>query len=92
MSAYVQSLRALLHSEQPEPLVAKLDLEMRVVEWFSGIPEISRDRPFAMVEIEGALATQGRYLSPVLLKLGWERRRKWTGAGQYNRYWVPPTA
>jgi hypothetical protein len=43
-----------------------------------------------MAEFEAALATQGKYLSPILLNLGWIRKRRWTGSGQYSRYWVPP--
>jgi hypothetical protein len=43
-----------------------------------------------MIEFERALGTQGRYISPVLLALGWRRKRKWETAGQYCRYWVPP--
>jgi hypothetical protein len=34
--------------------------------------------------------TQGKWLSPVLLELGWRRKRIWSGTGQYHRYWVPP--
>lgn len=72
--------------EEPQ----KLDLESRFIEWFETIPEISRLRPYSMVEIERVLSTQGRYLSPIMLRLGWKRRRKWSSEGQYNRYWVPP--
>jgi hypothetical protein len=42
-----------------------------------------------MVELETALSTQGKYLSPEVLGLGWQRRRKWASSGQYRRYWVP---
>jgi hypothetical protein len=45
-----------------------------------------------MSEFEVALNTQGKYISPVLLELGWKRKRRWaSGGGQYNRYWKPPT-
>ena len=38
-----------------------------------------------------ALKTQGKYISPVLLELGWTRKRRWaSGGGQYNRFWMPP--
>jgi len=43
-----------------------------------------------MIEFEQALGTQGRYLSPVLLALGWRWKRKWGTTGQYFRYPVPP--
>jgi len=43
------------------------------------IRRIRRHWPFAMLELELDLGTQGKYLSPVLLSLGWERRWKWVG-------------
>lgn len=65
------------------------DLEQRFIAWFDSQPEISRVRPYSMVELERALGTPGRLLSPVLIALGWERRRKWSSKGQSHRYWVP---
>lgn len=47
-------------------------------------------RPYSITELERALGTQGRYLSPILLRHGWERRRRWASKTQYLRYWVPP--
>jgi hypothetical protein len=44
-----------------------------------------------MLEIEKALKTQGKWLSPVLLELGWQRTRIWSTGGQYHRYLEPPT-
>jgi hypothetical protein len=41
----------------------------------------SRDRRFSMSEIEAALKTQGKYISPVLLELGWRRKRIWSTTG-----------
>jgi hypothetical protein len=43
-----------------------------------------------MSEFEVALKTQGKWISPVLLDLGWQRKRIWSTAGHYHRYWVPP--
>ena len=68
------------------------DLKQRFTAWFDSQPEISRNRPYGMIELEGALSTPGRLLSPVLLALGWQRHRKWSSTGQSPRYWVPPTA
>lgn len=65
------------------------DLRTRFLAWHNGLPEVSRNRPFAMLEIEQALKTQGKYLSPILLSEGWQRKRKWNSRGQYHRYWVP---
>lgn len=89
-SAYISSLRRSLAEEADAPQLSKPDLRQRFLDWLDSQPEISRFRPYSMTELEKALGTQGRYLSPVLLRLGWERRRKWTGKTQYLRYWVPP--
>jgi hypothetical protein len=90
-SAYIKALQRSFEAEEPSAeLSKKLDLEARLRDWLNSQPEISRQRPYAMSELERALGTQGRYLSPVLFGLGWERRRRWTGKSQYLRYWVPP--
>ena len=66
------------------------DVKQRFLRWFDSVPEVSRNRRYSMIEFERALSTQGRYLSPVLLSLGWQRRRDWSNKGQNQRYWVPP--
>jgi hypothetical protein len=90
-SAYVAALDAELRS-RTNPAIEAPDLSERFLQWYEALPEVSRCRPFAMSEIEEQLQTQGRYLSAVLLRLGWTRKRRWTGRAQYNRYWVPPTS
>lgn len=70
----------------------KPDLKQRFLAWFDNQPEISRTRPYSMVELERALGTPGRLLSSVLLSLGWERGRRWSSKGPNLRYWVPPKA
>jgi hypothetical protein len=44
-----------------------------------------------MAEFETALKTQGKYISPVLLELGWRRKRIWSTTGQHHRYWESPS-
>jgi hypothetical protein len=66
-------------------------LRDRFTDWYGSLPPVSRERRFAMSEIEAALKTQGKYISPVLLELGWRRKRIWSTTGQYHRYWEPPT-
>lgn len=88
-SAFIARLnREMLESTAQQPCTPPL--RQRFIDWHANLPEIVRDRPFAMTELERALGTQGKHLSPVLLSLGWQRRRKWTGTGQYPRFWVPP--
>lgn len=89
-SAYIRSLQTWLEAEAAPEQLAKPDLKQRFVDWFDRQPDISRVRAYSMVELERALGTQGRFLSPILLRLGWERRRQWSSKGQSPRYWVPP--
>jgi hypothetical protein len=66
------------------------NLRDRFTSWYHGQPAVSRDRRFSMSEFEAALKTQGKYISQVLLELGWRRKRIWSTTGQYHRYWEPP--
>ncbi len=88
MRGYLASLR--LHAQNTAPQALPRDsLETRFVNWFDSLPEFTRNRPFSMSEFENALGTQGKHLSPVLLRLGWVRKRRWNSRGQYHRYWLP---
>jgi hypothetical protein len=68
----------------------KSSLQQQFMEWYGSLPEVTRHRLFSMIEFERALGTQGKYISPVLLALGWQRKRRWSSLGQYHRYWEPP--
>ena len=89
-SAYIARLNkeiAAARSPPPRPL----SLRERFLDWYNSLPEFTRNRPFSMSEFEKALGTQGKYISAMLLELGWRRKRIWSTTGQYHRYWVPPT-
>jgi hypothetical protein len=87
-TAYIRSLeQAVTRSQFPQ----SQSLRDRLLGWYRGLPAVSRDRRFSMSEIEAALKTQGRFISPVLLELNWRRRRVWSTTGHYHRYWEPPT-
>jgi hypothetical protein len=88
-SAYVRQLNSRITVRQPAP--ERLSLKDRIEAWFDNQPAVSKVRPYSIVEIETALATQGRYVGPILMSLGWVRRRAYSGAGPYHRYWVPPS-
>lgn len=89
-SAYITALQRETATRACRDALSKSGLRQRFLGWYDSLPEISRKRPFAMSELEQALGTQGKYISPVLLSLGWERRRQWSSRGQYLRYWQPP--
>lgn len=91
MSAFIKSLQRSIEAEAVPQQLPKPDLKQRFIEWFASVPEISRVRLYSMVELERALGTQGRFLSPILVSLGWVRRRKWSSKGASPRYWVPPS-
>jgi hypothetical protein len=83
---YMKTLTEARRAQPSQPS----SLQDRFISWYASLPAVSRDRRFSMSEIEAALKTQGRYISPVLLDLGWQRKRMWNTTGQYHRYWVPP--
>ena len=88
MSAYLRRLQMELPPPASKPKVPPL--EARFIAWFNNLPEFTRNRPFSMQEFETALRSQGRFISPVLLQLGWQRQRRWSSRGQYHRYWLGP--
>lgn len=89
MSAYVAELNKLLASRSLPPQARSL--RQRFLDWYRSLPEFTRNRPFSMSEFEAALKTQGKYISPMLLELGWQRKRIWSTMGHYHRYWQPPS-
>jgi hypothetical protein len=84
--AYMAQLTKMTEAQRSQPP----SLRDRFERWHRSLPAVSRDRRFSMFEIEAALKTQGKYISPVLLELGWRRKRVWSTTGQYHRYWEPP--
>lgn len=90
MSAYIASLNREMEVATRGTSALAPSLRERLIGWHASLPEVSRQRPFAMAELESALGSQGKDLSSVLIGLGWVRRRKWSTSGQYSRYWVPP--
>jgi hypothetical protein len=86
-TAYIRSLEQTAARPQPSQSQSLRD---RLLQWYKGLPPVSRDRRYSMSEIEAALKTQGKRVSPVLLELGWRRKRIWSTTGQYHRYWEPP--
>lgn len=87
--AYIRSLQTVREDAEAATR-ASPNLRQSFLDWYASLPPVSSHRPFAMAEMEAALGTQGKYLSPILLSLGWQRKRRWTGGGQYSRFWVPP--
>lgn len=90
-SAYIRLLQRSLEAEAAPQQKSGLDLKHRFLAWFDSQPEISRIRPYAMIELEQALGTPGWVLGPVLMSLGWTRHRKWSGSGPFVRFWLPPS-
>lgn len=90
MVAYIEELKryAAAHAQKVPP--KKQNLRERFLDWYQGLPQFVRHRPFSMSEFETALKTQGKHLSPVLLELGWRRKRIWSTTGRYHRFWEAP--
>jgi len=91
MKAYISQLKRVASTPAPQSPSPPANLNDRFLHWYMGLPAVSRHRRFSMSEFEAALGTQGKYLSAVLLGLGWQRKRLWASrGGQYLRYWEPP--
>ena len=90
MSYLAELNRIKREVEEPGNAQPHSNLHARFLAWYNSLPEISRQRPFSMVEFEQALNTQGKYISPILLSERWQRRRRWSSKSQYHRYWIPP--
>jgi hypothetical protein len=88
MSYYIAELkkRTEARSRPAQPL----SLRQRFLNWYQSLPEFTRNRPLSMSEFEVVLRSQGKHISPMLLELGWQRKRIWSTSGRYHRYWVPP--
>ena len=88
MSAYIEALRrqTIYHNTQPPK---QQTLEGCFLAWYGDLPPEGKCRPFSMCEIETALNSQGRFISAILVRYGWKRKRIWS-AQRYCRYWVPP--
>jgi hypothetical protein len=88
---YIRELeRARLAAASRSPPSPPSSLRQRFVDWYGALPEFARNRPFSMSQFETALKAQGKQISPVLLQLGWRRKRIWSTTAQYHRYWQPP--
>jgi hypothetical protein len=85
MSAFLNSLKREMSSISP-----KRTRESKLSEWFNAQPEISRQRPYSMEEIERGTCIPSRFLGGLLLRLGWTRHRQWATKSSYRRYWLPP--
>lgn len=87
MHAYIAELRRTI--SQTACPTKRPSLEKRFRGWFDSLPAEMKNRPFSMHEFEEAMGSHGRYISAVLVQLGWRRMRVWS-AQRYCRYWIPP--
>ncbi len=92
MSLYIKTLQQAVAREAEAKAAAppNAKLRQRLNAWHGSLPLASRNRPFAMSELEKALGVAGRFLSATLIEAGWTRKRQWQGTTHYYRYWLPP--
>ena len=57
MTTYIKLLISQIPRAAPQ---RPPDLRQRFLDWYNQLPEIARQRPFSMVELERALNTQGK--------------------------------
>lgn len=90
MSAYIRECNRYIAEYEARIRTPAAGLQDRFVRWYTSLPPVARDRRFSMGEFESALGRPGRFISPVLVQLGWQRRRAWSNKSHYLRYWIPP--
>jgi hypothetical protein len=59
-------------------------------EWYASLPPPHRAPYYTTAALAKRFNTVPRFVGTALHKLGWQRKRQWTGGGPYTRYWVPP--
>lgn len=62
-------------------------LQVRINEWWLGLPDSERYKPFMMSEFVNKFQAAPAKIGTALHYLGWERKRGW-GKGSYSRYWL----
>lgn len=87
MSAYISQLEQQITALNA---IKSTTLEDRLDQWWASQPPATRLRAYSMDELIAALGTQGRYISPILVKRGWARHRRWQHRQHYFRVWLPP--
>ena len=87
MSAYIHQLQQ--QTATPPP-TRPPSLEERFDHWWASQPVATRSRAYSMEELTTALATQARFISPILVKRGWVRQRRWQHRQHYFRVWLSP--
>jgi len=78
-----RAARDAIRAERNKPLHIKID------EWFEKLPAYERKTHYTMAELLDQFGGAAGAMGLALDKLGWKRRRKWSGAGPYSRYWQP---
>ncbi|WP_294536925.1 hypothetical protein [uncultured Rhodoblastus sp.] len=90
MSLYIKELMRDAERASAAAEAQRWPLLQRLEAWHKSLPPASRNRPFAMVELEQATGVAGRLLSATLIEAGWTRKRRWQGTAHYYRFWLPP--
>jgi hypothetical protein len=88
ISYYIAELNKRIATRSPP--AQPLSLRQSFLNWYRSVHEFARNRFFSMSELEVALKRQGKHIRPMLLELGWQRKRIWSMTGHNPRYWQPP--
>ena len=90
--SYLSDLRIRAAEKNAAFALAKSENRLinRVARWYGALPKSARKAAYSIRELANEFRAARGELGPVLHQLGWKRKRRWTGGGPYERYWVPP--
>lgn len=93
MSTYLERVKRLAAERHAQEIARQLErsrsLEERIQSWYATLPPQDRRLRYTMDQLVILFGTAPGLIGTALHRLGWERKRQYTGPGGYTRYWVP---
>jgi hypothetical protein len=94
MNGYIQRLKKWSAEQQAVAAAVRAHnarpLEVKIRDWYAALPPAQRREQYAMSELVLLFNAAPGRIGMALHRLGWERRRRFSGPGSYCRYWSPP--
>ena len=94
MNRYIRELRQQTAARHAEAAALRAHnarpLEQKIQDYFAALPPEERRTQYTMEELVLIFNVAPGWIGTALHRLGWQRRRRFSGTGPYARYWVPP--
>ena len=93
MTTYIQALRrqsAEIRTRNAEArALQSRSLDEKIKTWYAELPPQQRRTHYSMADFVLLFGAAPGLIGNSLHRVGWERRRRFSGPGSYCRYWVP---